>query len=122
MIEHEDGNLKQDHVTANDNFPDRLLYAFGMGVFVVIALLVWNHNSVHPGGWQDLAVGVGDVFILGGGVLYSFLWAVAALIKLVRYRRTSDADARTITRYGCGIAVHCTAILALFIAARCLLF
>lgn len=92
-----------------------MLCAFGLEVFSVITLLVWNHNTIYQGGWQDLATGLADMVILGGALLYSFLWTVTALIKLVMYKRTAEPIAGTTTRYGYEIALHCVAMIALSI-------
>lgn len=112
--------LTQNQLEESDSSPDTLLSAFGTEVFFVIALLVWNHNTVSENGWQELATGLGDMFIFGGALLYAFLWTIAALIRLVMYRRESEPNMRTTRRYGYGIALHCMAMLMVPITASIL--
>ncbi|MEX3938337.1 hypothetical protein AB4Y44_02025 [Paraburkholderia sp. BR10937] len=121
MVNRQQTKLTQYRSKESDDFPLLLVCAFGAEAFFVITLLVWNHNTDHQGGWQDLAVGIGDVFILGGALLYSFLWAITALIKIVLRRWACEPDMRTTIHYRYGIALHCMAILALAIAAEWLL-
>ncbi|NIE55009.1 MULTISPECIES: hypothetical protein [unclassified Burkholderia] len=96
--------------------PKYWVYAFGIELFVVVAALLWNHTAVHQGGWNDLAVGIGDIFIIFGAFFYSFVWAIAALVRLVRRRRTFSLAVAVQ-----GLALHCLAMIALAISAMYLL-
>jgi succinate-acetate transporter protein len=104
-----------------ENLSSLLLPAFVGEIIAVVAAVVWNHNTNHSGGWQDLAVGIGDAFILGGAMLYSFFWAIAAVIQLASDKKNPASDERTRTQCAYGLAFHCIGIFALFIAAGCLL-
>jgi hypothetical protein len=106
----------------NGNSLETLLYSFGVEALVLIALVVWNHSVVHQGGWQDLAVGVGDMCILASALFYSFLRVVVALVKISEVRSASEPNLPRSPHYAYELSLHCVAILALLIGARYLLF
>ncbi|WP_175855196.1 hypothetical protein [Burkholderia anthina] len=106
----------------SDNFASLLLPAFMVEIVAVVAAVVWNHNTIHPGGWRDLAVGLDDIFILGGAILYSIFWAIGAFIRLKGYKNLPASDERARNQSAVGLMLHCVGVFALFIGAGCLVF